>query len=64
MPNTIINGVDLYYEVHGKGIPLMLVAGLVSDSQSWQPIVKELARHYRVITLDNRGAGRTKPQRV
>jgi pimeloyl-ACP methyl ester carboxylesterase len=64
MPNTIVNGVDLYYEVHGKGIPLMLVAGLTSDSQSWQPIVKELSRHYRVITLDNRGVGRTKPQDI
>ncbi|MCK9555100.1 alpha/beta hydrolase [bacterium] len=64
MPNTIVNNVDLYYEVHGKGIPLMLIAGLASDSQSWQPIVKGLSRHYCVITLDNRGAGRTKPQDI
>lgn len=64
MPNTIVNGVDLYYEIHGKGIPLILVAGLASDSQSWQPIMKELSRHYRVITLDSRGVGRTKPQDI
>ncbi|NOX87352.1 MAG: alpha/beta hydrolase [Chlorobi bacterium] len=42
----------------------MLVAGLASDSQSWQPIVKDLSRHYRVITFDNRGAGRTRPQNI
>ncbi|SDZ91009.1 alpha/beta fold hydrolase [Microbulbifer marinus] len=64
MPTTIVNGVDLYYECHGKGQPLMLIAGLASDSQSWQPIVEELSQHYLVILPDNRGTGRTKPQDV
>lgn len=62
MPNTKINGIDLYYEMHGKGIPLMLIAGLGSDSQSWQPIIEEFSRHCLVIAPDNRGAGRTRPQ--
>ncbi len=62
MPDTKINGVDLYYEIHGTGLPLMLVAGLASDSQSWQPVIGDLSRHCRTITPDNRGAGRTKPQ--
>ena len=64
MPSAIVNGVDLYYECHGKGKPLMLIAGLASDSQSWQPIVEDLSRCYLVILVDNRGAGRTKPQDV
>lgn len=64
MPNTIVNGVDLYYEIHGKGPALMLVSGLASDSQSWQPIIKDLSRHYCVIIPDNRGTGRTKPQDI
>jgi pimeloyl-ACP methyl ester carboxylesterase len=64
MPNKVFNGIDLYYEIHGKGLPLMLVAGLASDSQSWQPIIKDLSRHYLVITPDNRGVGRTKPQDI
>jgi pimeloyl-ACP methyl ester carboxylesterase len=37
---------------------------LASDSQSWVPIVKELATHYTVITFDNRGVGRTKPLNI
>jgi len=41
-----------------------LVAGLASDSQSWQPIVEELSQQYRVIIFDNRGSGRTKPQDI
>jgi len=57
-----INGIDLYYEDHGEGMPLVLIAGLASDSQSWQPILKELSLQYRVIVFDNRGAGRTMPQ--
>lgn len=64
MPNTEINGVDLYYEIHGKGMPLMLVAGLASDSQSWQSIIGGLSRHCLVIAPDNRGVGRTRPQDI
>ena len=62
MPHTVVNNVRLYYETHGKGIPLMLVAGLASDSQSWQPIVEDLAKQHLVILPDNRGTGRTSPQ--
>ena len=54
--------VELYYECLGDGAPLLLIAGLASDSLSWQPIVADLAARYRVITVDNRGAGRTTPQ--
>jgi pimeloyl-ACP methyl ester carboxylesterase len=56
-----INGVQLYYEVKGSGsgTPLLLIAGLAADSHTWQPVIKELARHFLVITLDNRGTGRS-----
>ncbi len=62
MPNTTVNGVDLYYECHGEGSPLMLIAGLASDSQSWLSIVGDLSRRHLLILPDNRGVGRTKPQ--
>ena len=62
MSKAILNGIELYYEIHGKGTPLLLIAGLSSDSQSWQPVIKDLARHHLVITFDNRGVGRTMPQ--
>jgi pimeloyl-ACP methyl ester carboxylesterase len=45
--------VDLYYEIHGSGPPLLMIAGLARDSQSWQPIIADLASHYRLITVDN-----------
>ncbi|MGR8935856.1 MAG: alpha/beta fold hydrolase [Gammaproteobacteria bacterium] len=62
MPSAKINGVDLYYQVQGAGAPLMLIAGLASDSQSWQPVTECLAQHFRLILPDNRGVGRTRPQ--
>jgi pimeloyl-ACP methyl ester carboxylesterase len=51
--------VSLYFEVHGKGVPLLLIAGLGSDSQSWGAVVQNLAQDFMVITPDNRGVGRS-----
>lgn len=61
MATARINGMELYYEVRGEGPPLLLIAGLISDSQSWQSIPGELARRRRVIAFDHRGVGRTTP---
>ena len=49
----------LYYEQHGSGPPLLLIAGLASDSQSWLPVIEGLAKQFTVILLDNRGVGRS-----
>lgn len=60
MPYFKENKTEIYYEVHGKGKPLILIAGLASDSQSWQFILEEISKHFKVIVYDNRGTGRTK----
>ncbi len=64
MSYITVNDIELYYETHGEGVPLLLIAGLASDSQSWLPVVEGLSRHYRVIVFDNRGVGRATPQNV
>jgi len=51
--------IPLYYEVFGKGPPLLLIAGLASDSRSWQPILSGLRDTFTLIVPDNRGAGRS-----
>ncbi len=56
--------IALYYEDRGSGPPLLLVAGLASDSAYWLPAVDALAQRCRVILVDNRGSGRTVPQDV
>ena len=60
MPIARINNIDCYYEIHGNGSPLVLIAGLASDSQSWQPVLGRLTKHFKVIIFDNRGIGRTR----
>jgi len=51
--------IDVYYEQHGSGDPLLLIMGLAADSTAWLFQVPELARHYRTIAFDNRGVGRS-----
>jgi pimeloyl-ACP methyl ester carboxylesterase len=53
------NGLDIYYEEHGQGKPLLLIHGGALTGQSWKPYLAAFAEHYRVITPDSRGHGRT-----
>lgn len=59
MPKAIINGISMYYEVHGKGEPLVLIQGLGGDHQGWFFQVRAFVKHFLVITFDNRGIGKT-----
>ncbi len=59
MPYFKHDGITLYYEQHGEGSPLLMLAGLASDSQSWLPVLEVLSKSFRLILLDNRGVGRS-----
>jgi pimeloyl-ACP methyl ester carboxylesterase len=59
MPTVPSRDISIYYEEAGQGEPLVLIRGLGSDLQAWALQVPALAKHFRVITFDNRGAGRT-----
>lgn len=52
-----VNGVSLYYEVHGEGEPLLLLSGQGSDHHGWDGVREDFAAHYRVIVFDHRGTG-------
>lgn len=52
-----VQGADLYYKIEGEGEPVLLVSPLGADSSFWARQTQELARHFQVITFDNRGAG-------
>jgi pimeloyl-ACP methyl ester carboxylesterase len=63
MSTARINGVSLYYEVYGRGEPLLLIMGLGASTLGWQNQIPFLSQHLRVIAYDNRGAGRSdKPE--
>jgi 3-oxoadipate enol-lactonase len=55
----MVGGLKMYYEVHGKGKPFLLISGLGSDLNGWALQIPEFAKKYRVIAFDNRGSGRT-----
>src|SRR5512143_621411 len=57
MPTTDAPGFRMYYEIHGKGFPLLLVNGLGSDRREWLYQLPEFASRLRVVVFDNRGAG-------
>ena len=59
MPKITVNDIAIYYEIHGEGQPLLLIAGLGTDLTLYEPITRELSKKYRVIVFDNRGVGRT-----
>jgi pimeloyl-ACP methyl ester carboxylesterase len=59
MPAVRINGITMYYEIHGEGIPLVLIMGLRRNLEWWYRQIPALAGHFKVIAFDNRGAGRT-----
>jgi len=53
------DGAELYYEKHGNGPPLFLVAGLGGDGRFWGANVEALAGQFTVIVHDHRGTGRS-----
>ncbi len=59
MPTTTANGINIYYEIHGSGPPLLLVSGLGYNLWQWHKMVPGLAKHFQVITFDNRGVGQS-----
>ena len=54
-----VDSIELYYEEHGSGDPLLLIMGLAADSMAWLFQVPEFSKHYRTIVFDNRGVGRS-----
>jgi non-heme chloroperoxidase len=52
--------IQIYYEDHGKGQPVVLIHGYPLDGHSWERQTRVLlAAGYRVITYDRRGFGRS-----
>ncbi|MCC6327661.1 MAG: alpha/beta hydrolase [Acidobacteria bacterium] len=55
-----VNGLKMYYEIHGTGEPVVLVHGaFMAISGDWVDWVNELAKTRKVIAVEMQGHGRT-----
>lgn len=61
MPDLALSDLTLHYEIGGVGPPLLMLAGMLSDSASWGPLIAPLEARHTVIRPDNRTTGRTTP---
>src|SRR5437899_13047995 len=59
MPKLSRDGVDIYYEVHGSGPPLILTHGYSSTSGMWQGQIAALSKHHKLVLWDMRGHGQS-----
>jgi pimeloyl-ACP methyl ester carboxylesterase len=58
---AVVNGIKICYQIHGpKEIePIILVHGFGSKKETWIAQIPSLSKYYRVISFDNRGAGKS-----
>ncbi len=54
-----INGLQMYFETYGEGIPLILLHGGLENCQMWAPMIPVLSEKYQLFLPDTRGHGRT-----
>jgi len=59
MPKVKVNDIEMYYEVHGEGEPLVLLHGYFCSSQQWKHFIPEFQERFQLIIPDLRGHGRT-----
>ena len=59
MPKAKVNEINIYYEVRGRGEPLVLILGLGGPCSAWIFQTRAFKKYYQVITFDNRGVGKS-----
>jgi hypothetical protein len=56
---TAVNGLDMYYEIHGSGEPLVILHGAFGSAAGWDAILPTLTATRQVILLEQQGHGHT-----
>ena len=58
MPKVRLNDIEIYYEEHGRGRPMLFLSETACDGEVWKiHQVPEFSRDHRVIIHDYRGTG-------
>src|SRR4051795_6753537 len=58
-----LSDVRCYYELLGEGPPLVLIPGLGGHCRVWDSMAPQLAKHFTLVLIDNRGLGRSRARR-
>lgn len=53
------DGIDIYYEIHGEGEPIVFIHGLGASSSMYKPQVEYFKDFFKVILIDLRGNGKS-----
>lgn len=53
------NGIEIYYEIHGSGPPLLMISGTGNDLRHSMPDRSPLNKHFEVLHYDQRSLGQT-----
>lgn len=59
MPRLHVRDIDIYYEIAGEGEPLLFIHGFRSSMQMWRKQLPVFSSHYKVVTFDLRGHGKS-----
>lgn len=54
-----VNGLKMYYEIHGEGEPVVMLHGAFMTITGWADWIKELSKTRKVIAVEMQGHGRT-----
>jgi pimeloyl-ACP methyl ester carboxylesterase len=57
MATAKVNGIEIYYETHGEGDPVVLIVGLGGNHLFWEPLIPALSANNKVVIFDWRGVG-------
>lgn len=59
MPMAKCNGINIDYKVEGQGEPLIMISGAGANKSAWRYQTRVFKKHYRAITFDHRGVGKS-----
>jgi len=59
MAHQRLGDVEIYYEIHGRGDPLVFIHGLGSSVRDWQYQIEPFSQSYQVVAFDVRGHGQS-----
>lgn len=59
MPRAVVGDIEISYELHGSGDPVMLLVGLPGVGRGWGPQIDLFAEEFLTIVPDQRGAGQS-----